>query len=101
MKHLQDKVQAILHTYPETRNSDTELTIQYWKQYYPQRIQDGKIKLESLFDLPQQDALGRVRRKIQEKDLYLPTDPQVAKRRWIYREEVKMWAIDSKWPSYK
>lgn len=90
IKQLKQKVKKMLALYPETRNSDVELTLRIWKEYYPMRIlkreKDGKdyVALTDLFDLPREDNIKRLRAKIQNEEfLYLPTSKKVAEQRKI------------------
>ena len=90
---LQRQILYCLKEFPDTRNSDIELTIAVWKQFYPQRIIVGKtgtevVRLRDLFDLPREDYVKRIRAKVQnEQGLYLPTSLEVAKQRDINEYE--------------
>lgn len=86
---MKKQVESCLKRFPETRNSDIELTIKVWKEYFPQRIvtrqADGKdyVEVRSLFDLPREDNVKRIRAKFNEFGHYLPTSWEVAKQRRI------------------
>lgn len=84
------KVQRILKECLEARNSDATLWVKYVEQYYQTRVMTGKTgKKAVLMDdvekyLPRQEQLARARRHIQnDKNLFLPTNWKVAKRRRI------------------
>jgi len=87
LKTVTKKVEYCLREFDETRNSDIELTIRLWKEFYPKYIKTGKngeegIWLKDLFDLPREEHIRRIRAKIQN-DLgkYIPTSWEVAKAR--------------------
>jgi len=93
---LKDQVLHVLLNYPETRNSDITLTLRIWLIYYPEHITkvEGKnfVRLSKIFELPREDNVKRIRAKIQnEEHRYLPTDPQIIKRRKIKEQE---WRTD-------
>lgn len=86
IKTLKGRVEYVLKMYPATRDSDKELTIQLWKEYYPNRVSEvgGKeyIQLIDILDLPSQDAVKRVRAVVQNVDgRYLPSTWEIAKKR--------------------
>ena len=90
--NLRKQVTEILKLQPETRNSDITLMIALWERYYPQRIRDGAVLLSSLYDLPREDSIKRLRADLNSKGRYLPTSPEVLKQRGIeedrWREEL-------------
>lgn len=67
LHRLEDIVEPILRSNPSTRDSDRELTLQVW-------IRCGKTPYAPMIDvfrdgsLPTPETIGRVRRKLQEKD---------------------------------
>lgn len=90
IKTVKAMVERVLEEIPSTRNSDKELTIQLWQIFFSEHIfyergEKACIRLESIWDLPSQDSIKRVRAEIQnvEKRL-IPTDPEVAEARgWL------------------
>lgn len=59
-----------------------------WRQFYNQYIKSDDrqqmIDIESLYELPREDNIKKIRAVLQnEKGIYLPTDPQVRKKRKI------------------
>lgn len=91
---LRDMIEDRLEHAEETRNSDIKLTIAIWIKYYPDQVLDTSrgektgIFLESLFKLPREDNVKRIRAKIQNVEhRFLPTDPEVRKKRQISEEE--------------
>jgi hypothetical protein len=86
---LKDQIEYCLKHNEATRNSDITLTIAVWEQFYPDSLVTARngskaIYLDTLFNLPREDNVKRVRAKLQNEDhLYLPTDPAVHKKRGI------------------
>lgn len=83
---LKNQVSHILSHFPEARNSDIRLTIELWKNYYPNYIiantsygvDNPLIAIKDLFELPREDNIKRIRAKIQNEDReFLPTDIKV------------------------
>ncbi|MEM3447397.1 MAG: hypothetical protein QXV17_07795 [Candidatus Micrarchaeaceae archaeon] len=72
---IKEKVELILIWFPEARNSD-EFLREKLEKLYP------KIKFNP-------ETVGRVRRKFQEEGKYLPTNPEVAKLRRRYSDEMR------------
>jgi hypothetical protein len=72
------KVEYILEHFPETRNNDNYLCNLYWK------LVDGIKELDDVIYATSPEVLRRARQKIQnEQGKYLPTDPDVRKKRRI------------------
>jgi hypothetical protein len=93
MKKLKDKILYCLERHPDTRNSDIKLTSAIWYEYYREKLvtsPNGKLAVElvSLYELPNQDDVKRIRAKIQNKELkFLPTCPKIRQQRKIKEEE--------------
>lgn len=90
---MQTKLKKMVHdtlaALPETRNSDVMLTVEIWKRYYPEMLEDNatSVSFKNLARLPREDHVKRHRAKIQnEKHLFLPTNWIVAKQRKINEE---------------
>ena len=97
MKNLKDMVEEILRNVPATRNSDIALMICIWKKYYPQFVttldsDNYYVSLESLYELPREDTIKRMRATLNAEGKYYPTDWGVAKKRGLkedqWREEL-------------
>lgn len=86
MKQLKRQVHTCLAQYPEARNSDITLTILVWQRYYSV---EQSIDLKSLYYLPTQESIKRVRAQFNQHGQYLPTDPKVAKARGMKIAEVR------------
>lgn len=83
---LKKQVAKILQEYPETRNSDITLTIKIWQTFYGV----GEIiEVKSLYDLPREDNVKRIRAKFceEKKRWAYPTSLQVALKRKIKEQE--------------
>ena len=106
IKSVKDQVEWCLRNIPETRNSDITLMIELWKRFYPQRIFTNQryagsggnmecITLKSLYDLPREDNIKRVRAQFNAEGKYYPMSWEVAKGRGI--EEDK-WRVSLGYP---
>lgn len=81
---LKDKILYCLEKSEETRNSDVALTVAVWLKFYPELVSYDSIKLASLFKLPSQDNIKRIRAKIQNGEhKFLPTSEEIRKHRKI------------------
>jgi len=87
-KEWESKVAHILEKFPFTRNSDELLYLMLIKIYYPDVLR--KLGVAALHEwipeklaeeLPKFETISRIRRKLNERGLYLPTDPEVLRRR--------------------
>ena len=87
LSKLKNQIYHCLEKYPDTRNSDILLMTTIWQEFYSEYIDDRKIKLDALFVLPREDSVKRMRAMLTKKNLFLPTNLEVAKKRKI-KEEV-------------
>lgn len=90
MRNLKAKVEHILDKYPESRNSDTNLTFLIIAHYYP----DEMIKVRNKFFFSgdvlkevREDNVKRIRALFNHKGMYLPTNPVVLRQRGIAERE--------------
>jgi len=102
IKTLQEMVEEVLSLHPSARNSDTVLTVGVWKKFFAGYIKkdiasQSYVLIKDLMELPNQDAIGRVRQKIQN-DLkkYPPTDIKVARAR---RMNIDEWRVALGYPT--
>jgi hypothetical protein len=65
---LEEQVRAVLKAYPKTRDDDRELTFMVYTQIYGKNPWSPMIEIMRDKDLPSQESIGRVRRKIQQTD---------------------------------
>jgi hypothetical protein len=91
--NLKEQVLYCLENYPDSRNSDIKLTNYIWVKFYNQYLtldssNNYTVKLIDLYHLPKEDNVKRYRAKIQnEKKLFLPTDPEILKKRQVMEEK--------------
>ena len=82
LRTVKERVEYILEKYPNARNSDLYLTILYLRKFtelgrYIKYIPYEVIKkYDGIFE-----TIRRTRQKIQEEGKYLPTDPNVLRKR--------------------
>jgi len=89
MKNRGDLYKKIIHClikYPETRNSDLELTRKIWGEYYGHYLDwindTTVIPLKNLNLVPTQDSIKRIRAMIQnDYHKFPPTNWKIAKKR--------------------
>jgi len=92
IKELEARVEICLKEYPETRNSDLKLTVQLWRNHFPNYIHkdewgDEVIEIDDFIEvLPREDLVSRCRRKVNARGLYLTTLLTVAKARHLNEE---------------
>jgi hypothetical protein len=88
LKTITDKIEKVLQLLPWTRDSDIELLRCLWRIYYDHT--EPTVTKEQMHHLPTQETVKRVRAKFNSLGMYLPKDPDVARRRGIasdvYRE---------------
>lgn len=65
---LEEMVRAVLMTNPKARDDDRELTLQVWTKIFGINPWAPVVEVMKNKDLPSQESLGRVRRKIQQHD---------------------------------
>lgn len=88
---LIDKVEYCLKNFPETANSDPQLTFRIIHQFHNSHIKqiDGKwwVSTEVLKDV-REDLVKRYRARFNERGMYLPTNEKVLKQRKLLE---KVW----------
>lgn len=89
---LEQQIIKVLESDPQSRNSDIRLTQLVWGRFYNDLLTviEGEtyVDLNSLFELPREDNIKRIRAKIQNvTKKYLPTDPAVAQKRGWEEQE--------------
>lgn len=78
-----DKVMFILDHFKEARNNDNYLCLLYWK------LVDLVDHMDQIETATKAEVIRRARQKINERNLYLPTDPDVRKLRRISQDKVR------------
>ncbi|MCE1246188.1 MAG: DUF3800 domain-containing protein [Firmicutes bacterium] len=87
-RHLIAKVGFILNQFPETRDNDKLLTVEIYKTFYSDYLEDGdKIRLNDLLILPKSYEMQRYRAHIQNVLGLFKASPDVQKRRKVRRKE--------------
>src|SRR5689334_2303114 len=62
---MQEKVAWILNHHPETRDSDIELQLWYWRQFESDLIDDGFIAVKNYYRLTRLTSIARERARVQ------------------------------------
>lgn len=87
---LKDQVEQTLKDFPETRNSDLQLTFRIISVYLPNEMKkiDGQwfISTKALKEI-REDNCKRYRATFNSKGFYMPTDEQVLKQRKLNEKE--------------
>ncbi len=84
---LEKQIRAVLELDTASRNSDIRLMQVIWYKFYNHLLFksfDGEqsIRIKDLYNLPREDYISRIRRKIQnDEHLYVPTSREVAEQR--------------------
>jgi formiminotetrahydrofolate cyclodeaminase len=90
-KNLKGKVEYCLDKYEECRNSDRKLSNAIIVNFYHSKLKeiDGQhfINIIDRYEIPKDSDIERIRRKFNEKNLYLPTDINVVRQRKINEQE--------------
>jgi hypothetical protein len=96
---LTQKVGWILNNYPETRNSDIALQLQYWATFCPDMYDGVAIAPNDLYRLPRLTSLGRARARIQNTLRLFTADAEVRRRRGTLSNEEKEEASEARFKS--
>jgi hypothetical protein len=94
---LQQRVAWILNHFPETRDSDLKLQLEYWRQF--EGYDDGPIEPYDLFELARLTSLARARAKLQNTYKLFQASFEIRKRRGKLSEEELQKAAEQR-PSY-
>lgn len=82
LQTVKERVEYILNRYPNTRNNDFYLWLIYVRLFEPELKKYIKfIPYELIKKITPFSTIWRMRRKIQEEGRYLPTDPEILKKR--------------------
>lgn len=91
INNLKTKVEYCLQNYPETRDNDITLFIKLIKSYpcynmflYPSGINsndDSTLRLKDLHELPKQEDVARIRRKLNQQGKYKTENEEVIRLR--------------------
>jgi len=95
LRTIKQRVEFILANYPLTRNNDLYLWIIYLRTFSPEASRYIRYLPYDVFEkFPSFETITRIRRKLQEEGKYLPTDPEVAKRRRKLEKLMKKAIVD-------
>lgn len=106
IEKLTEKVRACLEKHPDTRDDDVLLTYRIIETYRPDDVRqievDGSpvvfIRARAVFAV-REDQVKRIRAKIQnELGEFLPTNPEVRRKRKISEEAWQRWATGGRAP---
>jgi hypothetical protein len=96
---LRAKVGYVLTHFPVTRDSDVALAHLIWETFYPELIDDGRVRLEDMYRLPRQTTISRTRAKIQnDYGLFQPSAGVAGYRRALRDETGKEVVADKPGP---
>jgi len=96
LRSVKERVEWLLKNYPETRNDDRYLIILYLRYFTPMRRYLDFVPYKVIKDLPSFETIRRVRQLIQEKGKYLPTNPEVMRRRGRMMEAYRRGIVELK-----
>jgi len=80
-------VEGVLIRHPETRNSDKELL--YWCWVQSKWGIEKILSLEDFLHFPNFESIRRCRQAFNEEGAFLPTDPEVFKKRRLRAEDFR------------
>ena len=80
-------VEGILRKHPETVNSDKKLLYWCWVQAHPEFAQ--VLTPEEFVVLPNFESIRRCRQSFNERGQFLPTDPEVFRKRRLREEDFR------------
>lgn len=78
---LQERVAWILNYYPEARDSDVRLQIEFWKTFTPDLVAGGRVHIEDYPRLALLTSVVRARAKIQNEYKLFQASPEVREYR--------------------
>lgn len=96
IKQMKDRVAFILNNSYSARNSDIELSWQYWKLFESDLFDGDSVKKEHLFKLSKQTSITRCRAKIQNEYRLFQADKDVRLYRGMLDEQNRIGAIEDK-----
>ncbi|PWV90582.1 uncharacterized protein DUF3800 [Paenibacillus cellulosilyticus] len=89
LRTLTARVALILNHYPETRDSDRLLTLQYWEVFQNELYNKGVITKEAFLKLEQQSDIKRARAKIQNDFGFCQASDLIRGRRAAREEQYR------------
>ncbi|MCM1010041.1 MAG: DUF3800 domain-containing protein [Fusobacterium sp.] len=81
----------MLWQYPNTRNSDITLALEFYKKFYPEIVKESLIKFEDFFKIPKMYDIQRARAKIQNTEGLFPAKESVIQKRIKKEQEYRLY----------
>jgi hypothetical protein len=99
---LKQQVETMLKEIEWTRDSDIELMLKVWENYYPQYIKNGKngekgVYFSDFFNLPTHESIKRIRAQFNADGKYYPTNLKVLKARKLNEDQ---WRMENGYPPH-
>lgn len=85
---LRGRVEYVLARNEQARDSDIQLTVAVWRTFYYHKIKDDWVHLTDVLQLPREDQISRIRRKLQEEGHFRGTN-YVERRRKEAAEDAR------------
>lgn len=95
---VRERVAWVLNFFPQARNSDVELCIEYWKKFNAEFIANERVRLRDMYKMARVPAIVRERQRIQNDFRLFLATPAVRARRGTLSEEEKQQAVDAQEP---
>lgn len=92
---LTTQVAWLLNHYPETRNSDITLQIQYWKTFEADKFGGSYISVDDLYKLKRLTSIARSRATIQNTHKLFLANEEVRKHRGTLEEDEREKQIEA------
>jgi len=96
LEQMKDKVAFILNNSSQARNSDKELSWQYWKLFESDVLVGNSITKQQFYKLTKQSSIIRCRAKIQNEYRLFQADEEVKQYRGMLDEQYREDAISDK-----
>ncbi len=96
---IRDKVAWVLNHYPESRDSDITLQLNYWKTFESDIYNGYSISPEEYYRLTRLTTIKRARAKIQNEYKLFTASTEVKQQRGVLSEEERQKAAEDK-PAY-
>ena len=84
---LQERVAWVLNYYPEARDSDFRLQVEFWKTFTPELVPGGRVHLDDYARLAPLTSIVRARAKIQNEYKLFQASPEVREYRGTLETE--------------
>lgn len=85
MSVIENNVALLLKENPELRNDDRMLIFSYWNKF-----DNADIEIPN-YPVTSPSTIRRMRQKLQSKGLFLPTNPDILKKRRKHKKKIEKW----------